>query len=656
MTIAVNPNTGEAVYLTPEGKWEPAKTAVNPQTKETLAFDGQDWKPLSKPSKGVLGHVDDAVRSLASGVTFGFADEISAKMDQLTGRGGSYEENLKKERARDKDIPGAISIPGEIAGGVAGVVAAAPVTGPMAAAAGISRIPQAARNILGGMGAGGLYGAGSAEDSRLSGAGIGAAIGGPVGFAAPHVARGVMGAFNAVRGAVRPQANVAADLGRAIQRDETTPAALMQAVEEAQTVRPGVATVADVGGENVRGLVERIAQTPGAGRTTVVPALTGRQQGQLGRVTNDLQNLTGTRQTATEAVSETMERRATQARPLYDEAMQFEARESPDVVRAWTAATSTGWGQNILRSQEFRRNLQTEYGIANPADAPLMVQIDAWKKAADDIIGDAQRSGAGNRVRVISGMRDSVVSVLDQANPAYARARDAWAGPSRYLTAIDEGRNIFSTKIGGEELSNGLSRMSQAEQEAFRIGAVSAIRAKMGNDPAKLGDMTKYLRSPEMRQKIAAIMPTEEARASWAQRLDFEVSSSELTGRALGNSATARRLAEKQDADSILGDLVMDAFAGTPPIGMLRRMATAVPRRIRDTLRSRSDDILAELLTDPQAMQGLQRALERVQSRGAGPRSGAPAITGANAAINPAFVNPAAIQGTVRSAAEAEQQ
>jgi hypothetical protein len=93
---------------------------------------------------------------------------------------------------------------------------------------------------------------------------------------------------------------------------------------------------------------------------------------------------------------------------------------------------------------------------------------------------------------------------------------------------------------------------------------VSALTGKMGNDAAKLGDMTKYMRSPEMRAKIAAIMPTEEAADKWAKRLDFESRASELTGRALGNSATARRLAERQDAGGMVGDLVMDALTGTP--------------------------------------------------------------------------------------------
>lgn len=46
MDIAVNEATGEAVQFV-NGKWTPIPTAVNPQTKETLVYDGRQWSPLS---------------------------------------------------------------------------------------------------------------------------------------------------------------------------------------------------------------------------------------------------------------------------------------------------------------------------------------------------------------------------------------------------------------------------------------------------------------------------------------------------------------------------------------------------------------------------------------------------------------------------------
>jgi len=617
MPIARNDETGEVVRLTDDGRWEKTQTAIHPQTKQMLAFDGKGWVDVPAKSKGVLGYVDDAVRSLASGVTFGYADELAAKMDELTGRGGSYSENLLKEQHRDSQIPGIIKIPGEVAGAVGSAVAASPVTGTMAAATGLSKLPMLAKSIGVGTAGGGLFGSGNADPGeRIAGAATGAALGGVAGAVTPYLLRGASSLVDQVRGAVSPKANVAADLSRAILRDNDTPEALLQRTSEAGNIRPGVATVADVGGENVKGLVERIAQTPGAGRTQVIPALTGRQQSQIGRISSDLTGLTGTSKSAYQAVSETMEQRAKDAKPIYDEAFNFNARAVPEIVREWTLATADGFGKAFMQRPEFRRTLQTEYGIKDPDLAPLMVQIDVWKKVADDYVRD---NLGKNSARVVEGMRNRVLGVVDEFNPKYAEARNAWAGPSRYLDAIDEGRNIFSTNVTAEQLHAGLKAMPAAEREGFIIGAVSTVINKMRGDPAKLGDMTKYLRSPEMRGKIAALMPDEAARQQWMQRLDFEVQSSEMTGRALGNSATARRLAEKQDADSIVGDLVMGTFAGAPPVSLLRQAVGAIPKRIRDTLRSRSDNILAELLTDPQGMTRLREAIDRVSARNAPP-------------------------------------
>ncbi len=412
----------------------------------------------------------------------------------------------------------------------------------------------------------------------------------------------------AVKNIVNPGTQASADLRRAILRDGDTPEGLSAKLAEMQKIRPD-ATLADVGGENVRGLVERVAQTPGAGRTIVQPALTERQQAQRARIADDLADLpvpgpefgpVVIKRTAMEALDETMNARKVAADPLYDQARNFNARDNPEIMQAWERETSGGFGKKILNSSEFKDTLQTEYGIADATQAPMMVVIDTWKKVADDMVKSAVKGGNNNTARVIGNMRDKVLEVVDTANPAYPKAREAWGGPSRYMDAIADGKDILSPKVTAEELAAKWSSMTDADREAYRIGAVSAIKGKMGNDPAKMADMTKYLRSPEMRGKIATMMPTPEAAASWEQRLGYEVKSSELTGQALGNSATARRLAERADADGIVGDLVMDALSHGLH-GTLWRLLTAGPKRVRDTVRSRSDKVLGSVLTEPQA-------------------------------------------------------
>jgi hypothetical protein len=155
------------------------------------------------------------------------------------------------------------------------------------------------------------------------------------------------------------------------------------------------------------------------------------------------------------------------------------------------------------------------------------------------------------------------------------------------------------------------SRLSEANQEAYRIGAASAIRAAMGNDAAKLADFTKYVRSPAMRAKIAAMMPNPQAADRWLASLDYEIKSSELTGLAMKGSPTARRLAQQADADSLAGDLVMAAITPHPSaMGFLKKMLEALPKKSLDTLRSRSDNILIDILTTPE---GAARAPANLQ-------------------------------------------
>jgi len=242
------------------------------------------------------------------------------------------------------------------------------------------------------------------------------------------------------------------------------------------------------------------------------------------------------------------------------------------------------------------------------------------------------RAGQNAKARTLTTLVGMIRNELDTQVPTYAAARQAWGGPSQYITSIEEGGNILQRTLSGEQLRANLAEMTEAQREGYLIGAVSSIVQRMRSDPARLPDMTKYLRSPEMRDKITALMPTPEAAANWERALNYEVGSSELTGRALGNSATARRLAERQDADSIMGDLVMGAFSHGPT-GLLRQALTALPRRIRDTLRSRSDALLADVLVNPQSDVG--PALQGAAAPSAGPAAVRSVLTSPLAAGGP---------------------
>lgn len=75
-----------------------------------------------EPEHSTMQIVDDFMRSVADGATFGYSDEIAAGLSSLTGIGsqgdGTYEGNLKAERERDANIPLATRLPGQLTGGL----------------------------------------------------------------------------------------------------------------------------------------------------------------------------------------------------------------------------------------------------------------------------------------------------------------------------------------------------------------------------------------------------------------------------------------------------------------------------------------------------------------------------------------------------------
>jgi muramidase (phage lysozyme) len=154
---------------TPTPTPAPAVVPSSPQTTPANQQDAPlDYKQLGKKA---LRAVDDAVRGAADTLTFGYADEIAAKMDQLTGRAKSYDDALKAQRARDAE-GGAARLTGQVAGALlpTGVVVRGMDSG--------SRLVRAGAGAATGALQGGLYGAGSAEDgNRLEGAQEGAALG-----------------------------------------------------------------------------------------------------------------------------------------------------------------------------------------------------------------------------------------------------------------------------------------------------------------------------------------------------------------------------------------------------------------------------------------------------------------------------------------------
>lgn len=458
-------------------------------------------------------------------------------------------------------------------------------------------------------------------------------------------------------GARQPIATAAENIGpklaaqkevtRAIARDQMTPTSIQEAASASP--RSDMATLADVGGTNVKGLSERVAQTPGGARANAESFLTDRQKTQLSRVSGDLKDLTGTNKTAMQSISENIAKRSTDAAPAYNAAydagdrviINDELRRLSAVPEVQTAMKQAiaGWQRDQIASgygamkpginvSETKTIDGVETGAFPTVEVsggrvPVTPNLQFWdytKGALDSMIESAIKpDGTMTRQgRALTIIKNKMLDTLDKEVPEYANARATWGGPSEYIAAIRDGKGFRG--ISAEEVSAKLNGFkSDAQREAYRIGALSDIFTKMGNKPNALADITTELRSPEMRGKISALMPTAQSAAKWDRILNFETNSSQLVGRSLAGSPTARRQLESIDSGNLVGDLVMDAFMGSAAAGLFKKFIVGTGKAVRDRLMAQKDQEIANLLYNPKALGTLGHPVQKFSGSAVSP-------------------------------------
>ena len=388
--------------------------------------------------KGALS-VDNIVRSLANGITFGGADRLAAFMgahtgignaappptiagvvgDNLLGRdgGSQYERNLAAERARTNAYATEHPIAnaaGNIAGNVGGMAAAATIPGVAAA------LPDAAPTMLGkigqGMAAGAGVGAvqgvneapdwsnvGDTVDTAAKGAGMGAAFG----FGATILARGVGKSYSALADALR-------GYGGGLSR-------------------PAGKVLAQGLSEAAPGEVDSALKTlgPDAMLVDAAPSLLGKGQGALGN-SAEARNILASALKAREAGAPT--------RLAADTNENFGTAVSP------TTAT-----RDIL---DHRATLDAQnYGAALDQGAPA---VDA--QPVVDLIDDHLKTAVGEQKKALTRLRAEIM----EPNPKLPENMPVSAAPpmpGKPQTLVNFLQNAGGVRDDGGDLSSlGLTR------------------------------------------------------------------------------------------------------------------------------------------------------------------------------------------------------
>jgi len=469
-----------------------------------------------------------------------------------------------------------------------------------------------------GVGYGLIGGAGSSTGEDISqitqDALTSAAIGGVLG----PVTQPVMGVLGAVgrQGMARVFDTAASryaqqKVAEALLRD--TPPDLLQSALTMSQARMGKlgpeARIADVGGANVRGLLDTLATLPGETKQALERAIRERQAGRAGRLVSAADEALGAQgaqfQQSLDAFNTI---RMTEARPFYQRIENASVLVDDNLLNLLQKSRDLQGGAETL----FRRQTGQEINLGNlkKGDVVPMTVLDTVKQSLYDAAQTAKQSGSGNQARAIDDIRVNLTSFLVEKSPklggksAYQQALEKWAGPSQMMGAAELGRKAMTDDI--IDFRQELSRLSGSEIDAFRIGALQALRQKTGTEAGQTS-LLKMWKEPATQERLKAVFENDYRKFASAVAQEARLKGFESAGR---GSQTAARLAGMTDLDIAPAMAAGQSVASGNVPGMITSAANLASRvGTPEPVRNQMGQIL--LSRDQQRLNDLMMELER---------------------------------------------
>lgn len=567
-----------------------------------------------------------------------------------------YEQARDEARRREAEMqrqnPAAF-MAGELGGAVAGSLAL-PAGAPAANFG--RRIGQAAARGAGygavaGAGEGeGLEGrAGGAVSGGITGAGFGAA-GGAVTEALAPLARKVT---NTWRGMRDPEAEASRRVAQSVIADRARSGGSPFSPEEAAEMNVAGTERALVDeGERTRALARSAANTSPEARQALTDFIQPRFEQQPERIAGHVRGMVGGPHAA-----DTMEALQTAAqranRPAYDRAYQAGENgiwsdrlarmvgNSPAIQRAMANAVERGRDRATAEGYgAFNPGVTFEGGVlkfGQGKGAPPYPNTQFWdytQRELRDMQTAAARAGRNEEAGAIGTLRRQLLEEIDRANPAFAQARRGAAQFFGAENALEAGQNFVRSTASIPEARRAVARMSAAERELFARGYASSLIDLVERSGANRDVLNAtFFNNTAARERTLLALGRQRAdRLEALLRAERLV---DLARRAMGNSTTARQLAEMGLAGGTgaLADVVVErdlnpahmaasAIAVNLARSGLGHVNQRVAQRVGEMLVSGDPDIVnrgvAIMAEQPALLTALRRATGAVAAAATG--------------------------------------
>lgn len=381
-------------------------------------------------------------------------------------------------------------------------------------------------------------------------------------------AAGTTGAINATRTVAAPVGRAAVraagadkgvavrQVGRALQEDGLTPRQAAARVSDAHS-RGSPMALADVG-ENTRELAASMGRQRGESRAVVRANAGARQEQQMERISEAVRRDLGPTADIREVGEELIMRAKDESAPLYDEAFAAPGAGavSPKLQGILGRPSSRGAmvRAHRLAAEEGRDPTALGFELNGQGDVTL-TRVPSWetlhyiKTGLDDVIETYRDKTTGKLVldaegRLINNTKNALLKVIDGANPAYAAARKAYAGPVQMRDAMELGRGALTRSP--DDVAANVKNLGAAEMEMYRLGLRKAIVDMIGTKGDYADKVNALVGTPKARAVLKKVLGGEANYDRFIKTLMDEREMG-LTYKAVhGNSATAGRVAFDQ--------------------------------------------------------------------------------------------------------------
>jgi hypothetical protein len=429
--------------------------------------------------------------------------------------------------------------------------------------------------------------------------------------------RQVMARMSPTSAGTYAQQKVAESLIRDVP-EALAPSALTMAQTRLMKLGPE-ARIADVGGKSTRNLLDVQATLPGTTTEAVERAIRERQSTRAGRLRTAADESLGTQGAQyLSKLEDFTNQRFIESRPYYaavdkattkvNDAVADVLNRSQAVQREAEVLFKTKTGQTIDLAQ------------LQPGQTVPMNVLDSLKQSLYDAATSLRQSGNAAQANAYDDVRLKLIGELEKQSPkiggqsAYTMALKTWAGPSQMMDAAEVGRKVMRGDI--LDVQQATKGLSPSEIDAFRIGALQALREKTGTEAGQTS-LLKMWKEPATQERLKAAFGNDYRIFAAAVAKEARLKGFESAGR---GSQTAARLAGTADLDIAPLGATAAAVSTGNPVGIIAAATNlANQTRTPEAVRNEIGRIL--LSRDPKELEKLSEIIRQVnasRSRAAG--------------------------------------